>query len=99
MDFSKFSEYGLIGLFCSAVLFGCWKMIVWLMAFVKEDRKQQAEERTNWLCTLNKHNDVLNKISDSVDDHDKRADERGRFVREEHKTMIEVLQRINGKHE
>ena len=96
MDLSKFGEYGLIGIFCSAVLFGCWKMIVWLMAFVKEDRKQQADEREKWLCRLEKLNAAMDKTADNIDIHDKRADERGRYVREEHKEMIDVLKRING---
>ena len=46
---------------------------------------------------------ILNKISDSIDDHDKRADERGSHVRSEHEKMInnleeqgKILARING---
>ncbi len=73
------------------------------MAFIKDIQKQQSEERTSWLCTLSKHNDTLTKISSSIDEHDKRADERGRFVRSEHEKMMEnleeqgkVLLRING---
>ena len=38
----------------------------------------------------------LTKICDCLDKHDDSSDERGRFVREEHKEMIEVLKRING---
>ena len=66
------------------------------MKWIETKDKQQAEERTAWLCRLEKINDVTNKISDSIDVHDKRADERGNYVRQEHKEMIDVLRRING---
>lgn len=96
---SKFSEYGLIGIIIGVLFYILWRMLVWVMAFVKDIQKQQSEERIGWLTSLNKHNDLINKISSSIDDHDKRADERGRYVREEHKEMIEVLTRINGHKE
>ena len=96
MDLSKFSEYGLIGLVISALFFLFWRWSVWIMGWIKERDKQQADERVAWLCRLEKLSDITNKISDSIDDHDKRADERGRYVREEHKEMITILQRING---
>ena len=97
MDFGKiFSEYGLIGLIIGTLFFILWRMLIWVMAFIKDITKQQNEERTGWLCRLKELSDIANKISDSIDDHDKRADERGAYVREEHKTMIEILQRING---
>lgn len=104
MDFGKlFESYGLAGIVIATLFFIVWRMLVWVMAFVREQNKQQIDERTGWLCTINRQNDLLLKISDSVDDHDKRADERGRFVRDEHKQMIsnleeqaKVLVRING---
>jgi hypothetical protein len=93
---AKFSEYGLIGIIIGVLFFILWRMLVWVMDFVKENQKQQSEERAGWLCRLEKISDIANKISDSIEDHDKRADERGRFVREEHKEMITILGRING---
>lgn len=39
---------------------------------------------------------TVDKVVDSVEKHDTKADERGKYVREEHKQMIEVLGRING---
>ncbi len=94
--FMLFKEYGLIGLIIGVLFFIVWRMLVWVMAFVKDIVKTQNEERTGWRCTLDKHNDLITKISSSIDDHDKRADERGRYVREEHQQMIETLSRING---
>jgi hypothetical protein len=93
---TKFSEYGLIGLIIGILFFILWRIIVWVMGFVKYIQKQQSEERASWLNSLGKHNDILNKISASIDEHDKRADERGRYVREEHKEMITILGRMNG---
>lgn len=100
---NKFSEYGLIGIIIGILFFILFKMLIWVMAFVKDIQRQQGEERSGWLISLNKHNDLLNKISSSIDEHDKRADERGRFVRSEHEKMIDnlteqgkILARING---
>ena len=105
MDFGKlFSDYGFNGIVIGTLFFILWRMLVWVMAFVKDITKQQIDERTGWLCTISKQNDFLNKISNSIDEHDKRADERGRYVRDEHKKMIDnldeqhkVLLRINGE--
>jgi hypothetical protein len=104
MDFiGIFKEYGFIGLVVGALFFIVWRMLVWVMAFVKDIIKQQTEERQGWRCTLDKHNDLITKISMSIDEHDKRADERGGYVRDEHKQMItnleeqaKTLARING---
>ena len=97
MDFSKlFSEFGLIGIIIGTLFFILWRMLVWVMSFIKDITKQQTEERAGWLCRLEKISDITNKIADNISEHDKRADERGRYVREEHKQMIETLARING---
>jgi len=97
MNFIKlFETYGLAGLVIGVLFFIVWRMLIWVMAFVKEMMRQQTEERTGWLCRLEKLGDNTEKIARSIDEHDKRADERGRYVREEHKQMIETLGRING---
>jgi hypothetical protein len=93
---SKFSEYGLIGVIIGVLFFILWRMLVWVMAFIKDIMAQQNVERQTWLCALNKHGELLGKISETISEHDRRADERGKFVREEHKEMINSLGRING---
>ena len=92
----KFSEYGLIGLIVGILFYILWRMLVWVMAFVKDITEQHTKERETWHGSLSKQNDILLKISNSIEDHDKRADERGKYVREEHKEMIASLARING---
>ncbi len=107
MSLSQFSEYGLIGLIVGVLFFIVWRLLVWVMKFVNDITLQQNEERKGWHGTLEKHNDLINKISDSIDRHDERADERGKFVRSEHEKMLmnlheqtKILIRINGfKHE
>jgi len=96
MDFSKFSEYGLIGLIIGVLFFFLWRMLIWVMTFIKEITERHERERIRWQETYDKQIDTLNKISNNIDEHDKRADERGRYVREEHKQMVEILGRING---
>lgn len=106
-DFAKFNEYGLVGLIIGILFFILWRILIWVMTFVKDTTKQHNEERLLWNDSLNKHNDILNKISDSIDRHDERANERGKFVRSEHEKMMsnldeqtKILIRINGfKHD
>jgi flagellar biosynthesis/type III secretory pathway M-ring protein FliF/YscJ len=92
----KFAEYGLVGIMIGIILFILWRMIIWVMAFVKEQAAQHAAERKCWQTTMDKNSEVISKIVASVDRHDEKADERGKYVREEHRQMIEVLGRING---
>ena len=93
---AKFSEYGLIGVIIGILFFILWRMLVWVMAFVKDIQKQQADERKCWQEQYKVQSETLLKISSSIEEHDRRADERGKFVREEHKEMIQSLGRING---
>ncbi len=108
MDWIKmFQEFGLIGLIVGVLFFILWRMLCWVMAFIKDTTKQHNEERINWNNTFNniltKHNDTLAKISEGIDRHDERADERGKYVRSEHEKMMKnleeqgkILARING---
>lgn len=93
-DFAKFSEYGLIGLIIGILFFILWRILIWVMAFIKDMSKQHNEERQIWNGSLNKHNEIIIKISESIDEHDKRADERGAHVRTEHEKMINSLDEI-----
>lgn len=96
MDLSKFGEYGLLGLFMGVVLFILFKMITWVMAFVKEQRENHEKERGTWL-------DIITAMKQSIDIHNQSSiearnatAEAHKFQREEHKEMIEILGRING---
>lgn len=46
--------------------------------------------------TLGKVTGSLDALIDSLKKHEEKADERGRYVREEHRQMIDTLGRING---
>ena len=97
MDFGKiFSEFGLMGAVIGAMFFMFWRWSVWIMGWIKDKDKQTAEERIVWLSRLEKLDASISKTADNIDNHDKRADERGRYAKEEHKQMIEVLGRMNG---
>jgi len=93
---SGLSQWGVPGSVIGILFIILWRMLIWVMAFVKDIMVQQNVERQSWLCALNKHGDLLGKISNSIDEHDKRAEDRGHYVRDEHTKMIESLGRING---
>lgn len=104
MDWLKmFQEFGLIGLIVGVLFFILWRMLCWVMAFIKDMTKQHTDERLLWNDSLNKHNDTLAKIAEGIDRHDERADLRGQYVRSEHEKMMKnleeqgkILARING---
>ena len=91
-----FKAYGLIGIMIGAVIFILWKMIVWVMEFVKIQHQQHADERKTWQTTIMNINDNIHKVGQGIDEHRKADEERGRYIREEHKEMIASLSRING---
>jgi hypothetical protein len=96
MNLDKFGEYGLVGLFMGVVLFILFKMIVWVMEFVKSQTEQHNKERQTWL-------EIISTMKQSIDTHTQTSiearaaqAESNRYVREEHKEMIVMLGRING---
>lgn len=82
-------EFGLLGLVVGAGVIILAFVIKWVLDTTKEIMKQAAEERRIW-------NDTVNKAVNTIDRHDEKADERAKYVREEHRQMIEILGRING---
>lgn len=96
MDWAKFGEFGLSGLMIGAIILLLWFIVKWVLEHTKELLAQQAKERESWNAALEKHNEALQKIVASIDKHDEKADERGRYVRDEHKEMMTILGRING---
>ena len=102
-DFGQYIKYGVEVAVIATLFFIVWRLFIWIMAFIKTITEQHNAERATWQGTLSKQSDLLLKIADTLDNHDKRADERGRFVREEHTKMIGILDdqtkalgRING---
>ena len=93
---SKVAEYGLVGAMTSVVLFILYRMIVWVMDFVKEQTTQHAAERIGWQEIMRGIQGQLREnilISRAFNDS---VAEAHRFQREEHKEMIKSLGRING---
>ena len=82
-------EFGLLGVVVGSVVILLFFVIKWTLATTRDIMKQATEERKAW-------NETVNKVADRIDRHDEKADERAKYVREEHKQMIEILGRING---
>jgi len=97
------AQFGIVGVFCGSIIFILWRMIVWVMAFVKDTIEQHNKERATWMQQFTEVGNMLNKVCTSFDKHDERAEERGRYVREDHKEfqkqiteVTNVLGRLNG---
>lgn len=82
-------QFGLIGLMIGAIVTLLFIIIKWTLATTKEILKQASVERADWKKTID-------SITESIRKHDEKAEERGRYIREEHRQMIETLGRING---
>lgn len=103
MPHTSWEQYGIAGVVIGVLFFLLWRMLTWVMVFIKDTVRQHNDERINWLYALNKQGEAIGKIIESINHHDERANERGKFVRDEHKKMIDnleeqykVLLRING---
>ena len=104
-DFSKFGEYGLLGLLIGAIILLLFFVVKWTLATTKDILVQAAKEREDWHKKIGDVNVSIQKVCDCIDKHDEKAEERSRFVRSEHERMInnldeqaKVLARINGYH-
>jgi len=61
-----------------------------LCAYLVKHIAEQLSERMKDLCKM------IQSVHDAMEKHDAKADERGRYIREEHRQMIDCLGRING---
>ena len=93
---AKLMEYGLAGIVIAILFWLVIKILIWVMAWVDKQSLQHCEERKAWKETIDKSNNINEKLVSVIERHDEKAEERGKYVREEHKQMIEVLGRING---
>jgi hypothetical protein len=101
--FTAFKDYGLLGLMCSAVIGLLFKIVMWTYAEVKESRIQHEKEREAWIASQKIMADAINRNVSALEMHDVKANERGRYSREEHQKLIasmdevqKALGRING---
>lgn len=96
MDWSKFGEYGLIGLIVGVLFFILWRILVWVMKWVDKQNEQQNSERCMWLKTLDALNSSIQIHNNNSIESRKASEEAHKYQREEHKEMITILGRING---
>jgi uncharacterized membrane-anchored protein YhcB (DUF1043 family) len=90
MDWLKMCEqYGLLGVVTGAMITLLFLIVKWTLNTTKEILTQSKIDKEAW-------RETIDRIRTSIDEHDKRAEERGRYVREEHRQMIDTLARING---
>jgi len=93
---SPWGQFGLLGLMAGAIVFLLYKIMMWTLAAHKELLKQMAETLKMYQSLSDSSTKAIERATESIKRHDEKAEERGRYVREEHKQMIETLGRING---
>jgi hypothetical protein len=86
MDFVSISrEFGLNGLYQIGVISLLFFIIKWVLSFTKEQKKSHDEERRVWHDLDIAKLKVLDSIVESLKHQDEKADERGKYIREEHR--------------
>ena len=103
MDFTKFSEYGLIGLIIATLFFILWRMLIWVMRWVDKQSEQHNAERAMWLKTLDTLNNSITIHNQGSIEARKMTEDAHRYQRQEHEKFAEqnneickALGRING---
>lgn len=91
-------QYGLVGIFGGAFVtlsFLLTRNVLKSNADIQKqsniDRERMDRERERWLEVQNSYILTNQKIIESIERHDEKANERGNYVREEHKEMISRL--------
>ena len=88
------ANYGL-GVALSVFIAG---FLGWLLRFVlKENAKR--EDRMAGIIGNHLHSltEAVNRMNESIEKHDSKEEEVWRYQREEHREMIHLLERLNGK--
>ena len=85
-------EFGMAG----AITFILFLVVKWTLETTKDILKQASEERKVYQEHQANSIKAIEKITASIERYDEKAEERGKYVREEHRQMIESLGRING---
>jgi len=93
---SPWGQFGLLGLMCGTIVFLLYKVMMWTLAAHKDLLKQIQEVLKMYQKLSEDSSRSIDRFNESIQRHDEKAEERGRYVREEHRQMIETLGRING---
>ncbi len=103
MPHFPWEQYGIAGLVIAVLFFILWRMLIWVMSFVKDVTKQHNEERVTWANTLNTLNQSILIHNQGSIEARKMQEEAHRYQREEHQKLAEqnneiskILGRING---
>lgn len=96
-EFSKFGEYGLIGLIIGAVILLLFIVIKWTLATTRDILKQAAEERCAWQLAIGGINKAIDEHTSQAKAFHEQVNEAHRFQRSEHQEMIIALKSLNGK--
>ncbi len=94
-DWGKFQEYGLIGLIVAALFFIVWRLLVWVMAFVKDIMAQQVEERVAWRTMIDTMRTSIDLHNQASIESRNSVQEAHKFQRCEHENMMNNLIEIN----
>lgn len=80
--FEAVAKYGL----GTVLSVGIFLLCVWIVKYVIKLSHEQ----------IIRFADVIDKLANKIDTHEQRSDEAHKYAREEHKSIIECLHRMNG---
>jgi hypothetical protein len=86
-------EFGLIGIIVGSIIFLLFKIILWTLVAHQDLLKQIGEIIKMYQALADNSTKAMERMAASMDKHDEKADERGRYVRDEHKKLIETAEK------
>lgn len=100
----KLSEYGVAGIVLAVILICAIALVAWMLRqFEKSQIRLDAahermhNERAKWFEVTTALKSAIDTNNSIVLQHNQRADEAAKYVREEHQKMCECLQNINSE--
>ena len=103
MPHFNWEQYGIAGIVIGILFFIVIRILIWVMAFIKDMTKQHNEERITWLAALNALNQSISLHNQgSIEARETQKDAHN-FQRLEHEKLLahmdevtKTLVRING---
>jgi hypothetical protein len=97
MPHFPWEQYGITGAVVGVLFFILWRMLVWVMKWVDKQNDQHNAERVAWQKILEGLNQSIQLHNQGSVEARKATDEAHKYQREEHKEMIVLLGKMNGK--
>ena len=89
------TQFGLVGALIGSIVFLLFKVIMWTLEAHKNLLAQFIEILKMYQKLSEQATQGMQDLTESIKKHDEKADERGKYVREEHANQVKNQKEIN----